>query len=189
MTSDQLLDLLKQLDPAQGDELQRLSVAVRNQSRELIRTLIRAWAGSDEKLSVNARAVLAECEELPLAPLLEARDALGVEGRVWRVRTAVETELQLRERTVRRLDPGFDDRTLVPMPPLPGGMEEPVIPRRVCDETYLLLRRMLNPQERPLAYTMNSRAFLALEEKERDREIENARKRGVWSKLVEDIDE
>src|SRR5215831_15672732 len=103
MTSDQLLDLLKQLDPEQGDELQRLSVAVRNQSRELIRTLIRAWAGSDEKLSVNAR------------------DALGVEGRVWRVRTAVETELQLRERTVRRLDAGFDDRTLVPMPPLPGG--------------------------------------------------------------------
>jgi len=189
MTSDQLLVLLKQLDPEQGDELQRLSVAVRNQSRELIRTLIRAWAGSDEKLSLNARAVLAECEELPLAPLLEARDALGVEGRVWRVRTAVETELQLRERTVRRLDAGFDDRTLVPMPPLPGGMEEPVIPRRVCDETYLLLRRMLNPQERPLAYTMNSRAFLALAEKERDREIESARKRGVWSKLVEDIEE
>ena len=62
MTSDQLLDLLKQLDPEQGDELERLSVAVRNQSRELIRTLIRAWAGSDEKLSANARAVLAQCE-------------------------------------------------------------------------------------------------------------------------------
>jgi hypothetical protein len=48
---------------------------------------------------------------------------------------------------------------------------------------------MLNPQEGALTYTMNSRAFLALEEKERDREIESARKRGVWSKLVEDIEE
>jgi hypothetical protein len=189
MTSDQLLDRLKKLDPDQGDELERLSVAVRNQSRELIRTLIRAWAGSDVKLAQSARAVLAQCEELPLAPLLDARDALGAEGRVWRVRTAVESELQLRDRTARRLDPGYDDRTPVPMPKLPGGMEEPVMPRRICDETYLLLRRMLNPQEKALAYTMNSRAFLALAEKERDREIENARKRGIWSKLVEDIEE
>ena len=189
MTSDQMLEMLKRLDPDQGDELDRLGAAVRNQSRDLVRALVKGWAGSDARLSANARTVLGQCEELLAGPLLDCRDALGIEGRVWRLRTAVETELQLRERTVRHLDPGFDDRTPVPLPVVTGPTEEPPMPRRVCDETYLLLRRMLNPQEGPLTYTMNSRAFLALSESDRDAEIERARKRGVWAKLVEDIEE
>jgi len=106
---------------------------------------------------------------------------------VWRLRSLVEGELQLRERLLSRLDPLLEDRTAVPMPPPPGDAEEPVLPRRVCDEAYLLVRHMLNPQEGPLTFQLNSREFLGMSDKEKNAEIEKARKTRTWTQFVEPI--
>ena len=189
MTSEQLVESLRKIDPQQEAEFDSLAMAVRNQSRELTRTLVRVWSGSDPVMSRKAERLLAQSEELTLGPLSESRDSVGAVERVWRLRSLIEGELQLRERLLSRLDPLLEDRSPVPMPAPPGDAEEPVLPRRVCDEAYLLVRRMLNPQEGPLTFQLNSRAFLGMSDKDKNAEIEKARTSRKWSQFIEPIDE
>ncbi len=189
MTSEQLLEMLRRADVEQPNDMQTLALAVRNQSRELTRTLVREWVSPDSVMSRKAALVLSLCEELGIAPLIDSRDSMNPTQQQWRLTTAVESELRLRQRILDRLDWLFDDRSLIPLPDLQGSMEEPVVQRRVCDDAYLLMRRMLNPQEGPLQSSMNARAFLALSSKEKDAEIEKARRGHTWSKFVEDVEE
>ena len=62
-------------------------------------------------------------------------------------------------------------------------MEEAPAARRVCDEAYLQLRRLLNPRESVERYHLNASAFLQLSTEEKENEIRKARKSRMFSEL------
>ncbi len=89
--------------------------------------------------------------------------------------------LSLRQRVIAALEPLLEDRTPVPQPDLPFETEELPPPRRVCDEAYLALRKLLAGEEDERTGEQNAYEFLAREEEERDVEIRRARTSRTWT--------
>jgi hypothetical protein len=67
-------------------------------------------------------------------------------------------------------------------------VEEPEPAFRVCDDAYLALRRIGNP-ESFLQYSMESRHFLSLADDEKNREIETYVRTKSFTRFLEDVDE
>ena len=61
-------------------------------------------------------------------------------------------------------------------PKPPEEVEEKPAPRRICDEAYLMYRRLLNTRESEEDYLVNRRIFLKQTDDDKDREIFFARK-------------
>ncbi len=188
MTPEQLIEALRRLDPEKRAEFDQLALAVRNQSRELGRSAVTVWKGTDVRMSDKAALLIAQIGDLGIVPLLEATDIPGVAKPVWMLRNVVEAEMVLREKIRERIDSMFDDKNPVPMPRASGQIEEPPVPRRVCDEAYILMRRLLNSSESQMNYLMNVRAFLSLGEQEKNKEIQKARQTRTWTMFVETIE-
>lgn len=133
----------------------------------------------------GARQVLARLEELAIDPLLEGAKPELPEQDLWVAQTLVESQILVRRR-IAELSRLLGDGRPVPFPSDRGLKEETVPPpRRVCDEAYLVLRRLVNWSEDEDDYLLNSDAFLHLTDQQRNEEIVNARQRNVWSTWVE----
>jgi hypothetical protein len=97
---------------------------------------------------------------------------------------AVDAQLANRSRIVAALDGMLDDTTLLKTEKLSGHVEEQPVPTRVCDEAYMLLRRLL-AREDTEAVIFNRQAFLDMTDEERDAEIERLRTSHEWTVLIE----
>ena len=77
-----------------------------------------------------------------------------------------------------------------PLPRQPGTefMEEVPPPGRICDEAYVRLRRILNP-EPYLQHLMEARHFQTLPEQERNVEINSWLRTAVFTKFLDDVDD
>src|ERR1700690_4506265 len=86
-----------------------------------------------------------------------------------------------------RLRSALTDTRMVPVPPDMAGVEELEPPYRVCDEAYIALRRILNP-ESSLQNEMESRHFLPLPDADKTREIQFFLQTGAFTRYLEDVD-
>jgi hypothetical protein len=66
-------------------------------------------------------------------------------------------------------------------------LEEAAPPSRVCDEAYLALRRILNP-ESFLQFLMETRHFLSLAPTAKSHEIDIWLKTGAFARFLDDVD-
>jgi hypothetical protein len=87
----------------------------------------------------------------------------------------------------RRLEAALRDTRLVPQPPEMQALEEVGPPYRVCDEAYVALRRILNPESH-LQYLMESRHFLSLPENAKSQEIDSWLKTNSFTRFLGDVD-
>lgn len=88
---------------------------------------------------------------------------------------------------LKRLKAAVTDTRLVLQPPEMGQMEEVGPPDRICDEAYVKLRRILNP-EPYLQHLMESRHFLSLPDAAKNKEIESWSHTGTFTRFLEDVD-
>ena len=171
-------------DPAlqQPAKMKKLVDRTLAEGRETGQGAIALWHQGYDTTAANAQKVMSQIEELALDALLNAPDSIDVTKLVWLMRTLTDIEVEMRKRVILKLMPLLDRK--LPVPPLPvfEEIEEPIPEVRVCDEAYMLLRRLVETSEPAESYFLNIRTFGNLDEPERDAEIEKARKENRFTK-------
>jgi len=148
-----------------------------------VRQLIAVLHGKDEAESRKAAGVLLQLGPVAFDDLAKSVKKDDPSQAVWDAQVLGDMVLESRTQLVAVLDGMMDDTRDHPMPDYPG-LEEKHPPRRVCDEAYLLERRLLNTVEpEDLGYS-NGRAFLALPIAQRDAEIANAKRARVFTNFL-----
>ena len=165
---------LRSIDLDDENALDAVTAAARDRGRESASAATELWHSFDFRVSGRAGAVLQRLGDLAVSPLMAPPDQVADSRQVWALRTADAAERGLRRRVAGRITAALSDRRAVPPGAEVGGMDETPPPRRVCDEAYLLLRKLEHLGETAEDYYMNERAFLRSEETERDHEIQNA---------------
>ena len=165
-------------DPAmkEPDAMKKLVDGTLLEGRKTGQEAVALWHAGYDATAARAQELLGQIEELALDALLGAPDSIDVTKLVWLMRTLTDIEVEVRKRVILKLMPLLDRK--LPVPPLPvvEEIEEPVPEVRVCDEAYMLLRRLVQTAESAESYYLNIRTFGNLPESERDTEIQKARK-------------
>lgn len=187
MTGDELTGALRRLDSHDRAGIDRLASAVMEQVRSPLRSVVELALSSDKDLSGKARSLLSEVDDLAIVPLLDTAEPDDPFLRVWQMNTLMSAHLELRDKVVVKLDLMLADKTSIPwrtIEPFEGLPK----PSRVCDEAYLVMRRLLNAREEKMQFLRESEAFLSLSDKEKDAEILKAKKSRVWTNLLGEED-
>lgn len=181
MEDSKIIQEFHDLDPSDPEAVERLAERIKAESREAPEAMVRFWMSGEESDSEKAVTVMLELDELVLNPLLEVFEESQSQQRVQIMSWAVDLQVALREEIIAKLDHLLDDRTYVLIPELGEPDEESPVPRRVCDEAYLLMRRLLKFNEDEVNYELNASEFLELPEEEKDLEIQKARNSKTWT--------
>jgi hypothetical protein len=186
MTKEQFLERFTRLAANDHVGLEKLSRDVVEDARAAARAAVEVWSGYDPAQEKKAAVILSALDEIAFVPLTEKSDPPSPQHRVWLLRMAGLSHLELRAKLVALIDRMLDDRRTPPAgatmqgPPLE---ENPPAPR-VCDEAYLVQRQLLNFQESREHYFSNARAFQNLRDDQKDVEIRNAKRSNVWKNLT-----
>jgi hypothetical protein len=183
-----LIRELRALDVDDPHALDRLVERIRAESLKAPKEAVSLWLTGDESDSERASDMISELEELVLTPLLHVCGESEPIQQIHIMAMAVDIQLALREKMVVRLDRLLDDRTPLPEPELPESIEEEPFQVRVCDEAYLLMRKLLKFSENEVNYELNSDEFMDLSEEEKDAEIRKARTSETWTSWVEEME-
>ena len=174
---------LRQIDYTKPEQVKALSAKVREQGYRHLRELVELYGSKDSALSINAAAVLIDLNEMATVPLLDNLSS-EPEKLVWEMQQTVEAQLGVRERLVTQLKGMLKDTSPVLAGDLDLALEEqPPAPRRVCDEAYLMLRRLVS-FESDAQLLNNTAGFFDLTFEERDEEIKRVQETGVWKFLM-----
>lgn len=168
------------------DQVSGIADTLEKDLREPVRSATQLWMSPDAAMSGKAMALLLGVDDLAIVPLMEI-DPPTPADKVWAMRMAVDAELALRKKMVAKVDVLLDDKTPIPMAKPPRAERVPP-PRRVCDEAYLLMRRMVHFGEDPITAQAEASYFLDLTDAEKDAAIRKARSSGMWNRVVEGED-
>lgn len=169
---------------ASPEELKRVVVDALGHAQKpyaSVGSLLQSTDGQSTSEEARARAmyVLSESRELGVAALLEAQ-GLGTEGRAWQITMAAEGVLELERELLRWMRRELSDRT-----PLPARAGEPK--RRVCDEAYLAVPRVMTlPEDHP-ARAHDRAGFLGLPVWRRDTLIRELVKSRPYRRILGEI--
>jgi hypothetical protein len=149
------------------------------------RDVVRLAHSEDKDVQATASALLLSLGNLALLPLIDSLATDIPEEYVWDMQTITKLHLDSRGQIAKVLERMLTDtRPVVVGSPFSLKEEKPV-PRRVCDESYFLLRKLLASEENEEDRMLNEQAFLMLEDKERDAEIKRFLQTKTWISLIE----
>src|SRR5262249_20254 len=157
----------RRLSPDQRAALRVLSKNVVTDSRALARAVAAQINDTDRNLAANAMSILIGIEDLAAVPLLEVPEPLDPYDPLARINILIDSHLEIRNMIVTRLKKMLDDKRPMNYKQV-HRVEEPPPPSRVCDEAYVLLRRLLNTSEAEDLQLENTRFFLELPEASKD---------------------
>jgi hypothetical protein len=141
------------------------------------------WQTGDAAARQNARAVLNEMEEAAIHPLMSANGNLAPDEQVWRMTMVVDSLADLRKNAAALLDRQLTNKEPAPRPSMPGA-EESEASRRVCDEAYIQMSRLMAVDPQSEAFLLRMRQFRRMPEAGRDSEIHRARQSAAWRSLL-----
>lgn len=113
-------------------------------------------------------------------PLMAVLDTVSPEDKLFVLEDLIDRHAQQRREMAAQVEALLDDKSLVISSGAGGGMEEKPPERRICDEGYLLLRRLLHVTESEKEGAEAAWRFLRLEEKQKDEAITKARTSREW---------
>jgi hypothetical protein len=175
------------LNPNDNRKVDSLVESIRSHAWEQTRQVVEMakQKDPDEQSVQNARLVLLSLGDVGLTPLLDSLPSDSPEKLVWSLQTAVGFHRDNQARIVKILNQLLADKRQLP-PHEQGPFTEEKIPdRRVCDEAYLLMRRLL-AMEGEDDNMVNSRIFLySMSGEERDKEIARLLNTKTWVALTE----
>jgi hypothetical protein len=140
------------------------------------------WTG-DERAPNAAQALLTDMDETAILALVEPAPHPKVQERVWVLETVVDAELALRRKVMKRPEKSLDDKTTIP-DSIHGPVERIPPKRRVCDEAYLLMRKIVHVGEKINDVVVNESMFLNLPDEVKDAKIREARRSGEWNRAI-----
>lgn len=188
MTPEELRRAVETLDARRAADALTLEQRVRAELSALPACLAELASGSDPVLVARARSLIAGLGSSAAAPLLDSAVGRSPEQEVWRLGTLAAAAVGLRGLVGERLRACLGDRRPVPLPPADEPVEERPVPRRVCDEAYLLLRELMATGESRSELVMESRLFLRAPETDRDAEITRITASSPFARLTEDLE-
>ncbi len=158
-----------------------------DEARKGPRGMVDLWLKQAPGISRERPIILIpELEELAIQPLLEIPPSkLTPTDHAWLINTIAEAEVAFRDSVVVRLISLLDDKTSVPQAIIPGSEEQP-LPRRICDEAYIALRKILQLSEGTYAAAFNTYAYLSLIEAHRDEEIQKFKSSKTFAAFVQE---
>ena len=180
MTADKLLEQMRPLDET---KLRTLASSFTASARAPGWAAIELSARADEDASSNAKVLLLAMEETAIVPLVEAPNPADPAERMFLVRQSVEAELAMRRKVLTRLDKLLDDRSTVRVSS-DARMEQRPPQRRVCDEAYLLMRKMVHLGEDPVDALVQTNMFLNAPDGFKDARIKAARASSIWNRAI-----
>jgi hypothetical protein len=155
------------------------------ESRLTGRVAARMWSNAEPQLAHQAFSFLIDIEDLAIVPVLEdpLRDDPTAVSQAMALLTG--EEVKLRARIVKRLDTWLDDKRPIPQKPRVLPTEGRVQARRVCDEAYVYMRRLVHFGEGELRQLVDRDRFYDLSEEQRDLAIKTARATNSWRIVVD----
>jgi hypothetical protein len=183
----QFADKIRSMDE---NQLVALAKSLAEESRSSARMAARIFGAPDEDAADSAQILLVHMDEAAILALVESTAHPKVADRVWVLRAAVQAETALRRKLMKRLERSLDDRTEVPTS-LHGPVERMPPKQRVCDQAYLLLRKMILVGEDLNEVLANEDAFLNMPDEVKDAKIREARRSGQWTRAItgKDVEE
>jgi hypothetical protein len=180
--NDDISIALRNLNPEDDKSIDTLAAKVRDRSWKDARRLVELLHGNDSAMAMNASAVLMEVGSLIQIPLIDGLDSRKPEDMVWELQRTIDIQLETQKRLSDLLEELLADKRLLRPPALSEKAEERPIPMRVCDEAYLMLRRLLADEDDDTRLD-NIDEFRRMTDEERDSEVERWVKSGVWTPL------
>ena len=154
-------------------------MAATEKTHAAARAAIKAWQQGDER----ARLLLVGLGEAAFTPLLESMADLSPQDQAWAAMIVTEAHLDARERLISVLQQQLQNKSVLQPPPFHSEIKPQS--SRVCDEAYLLIRRVMDPTEETDPQRSGTRVrFLHLPENLRDREIARALKTDDWNRAL-----
>lgn len=155
------------------------------QARRMARLATTIWAKGGDDLAAAAFSFLLQVEDVAIVPVLEGPirgDPLSVSQAI---RLLTNAESSLRKRIVEQIDRCLDDKRPVPQRPNVSQLEATVLERRVCDEAYVAMRRLVHFGESEIAQLVDEDRLYELDESERDAAIARARASNDWQRFLD----
>ena len=182
-------DLNKQfqnLDPDDTEAVQVLADTIKNRARQDSGKIIKFYLQGSDSDKEKALEIIPELEELTLYPLLQAARETPPFMMPQVMSLSLEIQLNNRKKIIALLNDMLQNQTEIPKLSPEEPTEEELPPRRVCDEAYLLMRRLLNFSESEVNYELNASDFLQLSENEKDSEILKAQNAKTWTNWLKE---
>jgi hypothetical protein len=173
-----LLDLLAKHPKGTAERAAFVQAQI-DEARFSATAAMRAWAAADATLAENAYGFLRNSEDLAVRPAVEQplpREPQAAAQALWLIGDA---EIDLRGKVLLRVDALLDDKRA-----LPSQAGQVGAPRRVCDEAYVTLRRMVRFEEPELRQPFTSPGFLASTPAARDALIQHVRRAPTWRRIL-----
>ena len=189
MASVTLRERLRQVDAGSPAEMDALAKSVTEEARQETREAVKFWLSGGPELSQKAMSLLGRLDDLAIVPLAETSGLHDVRQDAWLLRTIGEVETELRSRVVARVARMLDDPRRIPLRSYPRPSPEKAPMRRICDEAFLLMRRLMDPSEGQEQYERYAGSFLGMPERERDQQIRKAKEARVWKHMLEEAEE
>lgn len=160
--------------------LASLAEIIETEALQPIGEIVNLATSLPEEMADKSRAILERLEMLTILSLF--RVVPGVPTHTVRVHQLLAaTDGNLLQKSIAATSKMLDDQRPVPLPPDYGLKEETSPPpRRLCDEAYLVLRRLMHVAETEDEYWLNAEAFLNVPMAERDAEIARIQSGGQW---------
>jgi hypothetical protein len=181
----QFISALRELENKQQPDEDAFVAREVAESRLTGRVAARMWSKAEPQLAHQAFSFLVEIEDLAIVPVLEdpLRDDPTALSQAMGLLT--NEEIKLRTRIVKRLDAWLDDKRPIPQKPSLLPTEGKLRPRRVCDEAYVYMRRLVHFGEGELRQLVDRDRFYDLGEEKRDLAIKTARATNSWQVVVD----
>jgi hypothetical protein len=182
MPNKDITKLIREHNPEDEEGLENLATVITQESMKAPREVV-TLLHTDNKVDFRkAAVVLLGLGDLALTPLMESLNPKSPEGYVWDMESIINIQIENRMKIAKVLDKMLLDKRSIKLPELPHE-EEAFIPRRVCDEAYLMLRRLLSFEDDEDEMFLNADTFLNMTENERDVEITRFKKSKRWTPL------
>jgi hypothetical protein len=165
------------------DALHGLAGQLADETLDAPKAVVHLWATGERAASRKAGSVVLDLEEFAVRPMLSEFDSSSLTWRLRFMDAAVETELRLRTLVLKKLDGLLGDATVVPGSELTRSLEPGAKPVRVCDESYVWVRRVVKVED-PKDGFGSEGEFLKLDHAARTKEIQRWKRSPAWAELL-----
>ena len=187
MESKTLESQIKEIKITDNKKLDSLSNAISEESRKDVNELVRILHSGKEAESKKASMVLMSIGDLAVTPMLDSLDVKNADNYAWEMDIILSQYLLNRNKITIVLNSMLLDKRQLKDPVLEGPLEEKPDPRRVCDEAYLMLRRLTSFNENEEDLMLNENKFLDMTDDLKDKEIDRIKSSKEWISLIEHL--
>jgi hypothetical protein len=165
MTEPEIFRRLNELAEADADGLRKLAEEIDLICREPARTVLAEWIGGPPARQTPCAFVCSNLKELAIGEMLGRAQSVTAALRVQLMDMVVTQQLAFREIMLTVLEPLLQDFTRI-------AAAGPAGEQRACDAAYLLVRKIVPLSAAEAAQFATESQFTALEENQRNREID-----------------